>query len=158
MTQAHSWSSLAGEFASDGQFRYIEVENVTASDWQSVLNLLRDRGDVISFKVDGIATPMPIAASRLIESLAVSAVEARVRIEGIIYDWRIETPTMLSFSLHSTVRSAPEFTAMCRFVELLNLATGKSVEINLEGFSPIAKFAGPSEGFAWFVGGGASAH
>lgn len=75
-----------------------------------------------------------------------------------MYDWCIDMPTMISFSLCPTVRSAAEFTGMCRFVELLNLATNQSVEINLEGVSTIAKFTGQDDGFVWFPGGGASTH
>ena len=158
MTQAHDWSSLASEFTSDGQYRYIEVENATSADWQNVLDLLHQQGEVISFAVDGVVEPAPRNASRLIECLAASAVEARVEIGGVIYDWRIQIPTMLSFSLCPTVRNAAEFTSMCRFVELLNLTTKKCVEVSLEGVSTIASFAGQNEGFVWISGGGASTH
>jgi hypothetical protein len=158
MTPTHDWSSLASEFTSDGQYRYIEVESVTSSDWQTVLNLLHRQGEVISFAVDGVAKPAPRDASRITEYLTASAVEARIKIEGVVYDWRIEVPTTLSFSPYPTVSSAAEFRGMCRFVELLNLATEKSVEINLEGVSTIGRFAGQDEGFVWFPGGGTSTH
>ena len=158
MTQAHSWSRLAAEFPPDGQFRYIDVENVTSADWQSVLDLLNRQGRVISFLVDGVAEPLPVHASRLLEAMSSAALRARIQIEAVEYDWLIETPTMLSFSLCPTVRSASEFAGMCRFVELLNLATSKCVEINLEGASPIGRFAGPTDGFVWFADGGASTH
>ncbi len=87
-----------------------------------------------------------------------AAVVARVKIEGVEYDWFIQTPTLLSFSLRPTVRSAAEFDCMCRFVKLLHSATKKPVEINLEGISTIATFAGPDAGFVWSQGGGASMH
>ncbi|AAK23072.1 hypothetical protein EIB18_05865 [Caulobacter vibrioides] len=158
MIAEHEWPSLASDFADDGQYRYIEVENATLADWQSVLDLLRLQGEVISFEVEGVAKAAPRDASLIIEWLATSAVTAQVKIAGVTYDWCIWVPTLLSFSLHPTIRNAVEFAGMCRFIELLNLATAKSVEVNLEGVSTIARFIGRDEGFVWFVGGGASTH
>jgi hypothetical protein len=148
------WAKVASEFRNDGMYRYLEVEGVTAGDWQRVLDVMRQSAEAFVLIIDGVDTELPSRADELLSHLRQADVQARLRIYGVDYTWCIWVPESLSFSLCQTIRDPAQFDGLCRFATLLGSITGKPVMVTYEGCSVIGQHLPSTGAFRWFKGSG----
>jgi hypothetical protein len=130
--------------------RYVEVDGVTATDWQLVLDYIRGQAGDLVFTVNGAQADLPGEAATILALLADATPEIAFRIGEVPYVWCVWVPETMSFSLCPTIYNASQFEGLCGFAARLGAITGKPAEITYEGFGRIGRYCPAGGTFEWY--------
>ena len=137
------WQSVAPDFEPDGSLRDIYVLDADLSDWQRVLDILRESYS-LSYEVDGQASALPERVEEILnEWQEERAPVARFSLGGIDLACHFFSPEEIEFDFRPEEVTGPEqLETLIRFLRQLSEITGKAAIVAPENFpeSPILRY------------------
>jgi hypothetical protein len=146
------WRQIAPDFAFDGSWRDIYVLDTTLSDWQVVLDMLRQLDPAPIFRVDGVAKAIPDRAEGAFESRASAGALLSVSIGKAVLNCHFFGVDEIEFDLDPReIGDSDQFERLVAFMRLLGELTGKVVLLTPENFkeSPILRYSPDTRQIVW---------
>ena len=128
------WQLLAKDFAScDGALCDIYVQNANVTDWQAVIDSLRQSKFKLELQIDGQVTELPRDVSKLLyRNLSDSCPSMYVHIDSTTLNCHFFTDEEIEFDLNPRDMRPELLPDVLYFLKLLGRATNKPVILTVE--------------------------
>ncbi|MGL4965019.1 MAG: hypothetical protein ACRC67_27580 [Inquilinus sp.] len=146
------WRQIAADFAFDGSWRDIYVLSTTLSDWQVVLDMVRELEPAPIYQVDGVARALPDRTEDAFESRASAAVLLSFSIGKAVLNCHFFAVDEIEFDLDPReIGDSDQYERLVAFMRLLGELTGKVVLLTPENFKecPIPRYSPDTRQIAW---------
>ena len=146
------WRQIAPDFAFDGSWRDIYVLATTLSDWQVVLDMLRQLEPAPIYRVDGVARAIPDRVEDAFESRISAGVLLSFSIGKAVLNCHFFGVDEIEFDLDPRdIGDSDQFKTLIGFMSLLGKLTGKTVLLTPENVreSPILRYSPDTRQVVW---------
>lgn len=146
------WRQIAPDFAFDGSWRDIYVLATTLSDWQVVLDRLRQFEPAPIYRVDGEARAIPDRAEEAFVSRTSAGVLLSFSIGKAVLNCHFFVVDEIEFDLDPReIGDSEQFEALVGFMRLLGKLTAKVVLLTPENVRerPILRYSPDVQEIVW---------